>query len=424
MKRKWLIAGILIVAEILLCGGIILISWVGIDKLKEDGLRVRIFHADLVSAEAEEKWQFSTNGTTVLVVESSAGDISIVGGDSDQVSVTAHKTAWHSTNEKAQAELEEMNITVTQTGNNITVRYQQNPKVVIAGSIRNDKVDFSITVPTDTAVTTSTSSGDVFLTDSIGEADLHSEFGDITASNVTGSLIVDSNSGEIVARDISAGKKDIDLRTEFGNIELENSTGDNIEVRTNSGRVELIEVDASNNIMIHSDFGKIEFENGKASRLSIEANSGSISLANLKINGLVDVHSDFGEITLKEVVAGSYDLDTNSGELTVEVASGSIIAHSEFGDIKITEAKNADLDLDTNSGTIEFIGSLGDGPHTLNTEFGNIRLEIPEETALTFEIETDFGKIRSDFPVTLSGELEDDHWVGTINGGGSQLTAK
>ncbi len=424
MKRKWLIAGILIVAEILLCGGIILISWVGIDNLKEDGLRVRVFHADLISAEGDEEWQFSTDGPAVLDIDSSAGDISIMGGDTDQVIISAHKTAWHSSKDKAQAELDTMNIVVNQVGNKITIRYQQNPKVVIFGSIRSDRVNFSITIPSDTSVTTSTSSGEVYLSDSIGEADLHSEFGNITVINVTGALTVDSNSGEIVARGIAAGNKDIDLHTEFGEIDLELSSGDNIIVRTNSGKIELLNVDASGDVMLHSEFGKIEFENGKAKQLTIKANSGSIRLNELDINSLVDVHSDFGEITLIDVLADSYDLDTNSGELSVEVATGAVKAHSEFGDIKISEAQDSNLDLDTNSGTIEFKGSLGEGPHTLNTEFGNIRLAIPEDTALTFELETEFGKIRSDFPVTLSGDLEEDYWVGTINDGGAQLTAK
>ena len=424
MKRKWLIAGILILAEIILCGGIILISWVGIDNLKSEGFRIRIFHADLVSAEADEEWQFSADGPTLLEIESSVGDINVVGSDTDQITILAHKTAWHSSQGKAQAELDELNVTVTQVGNKITVRYQKEPKVVIAGSIRSDTVDFTITVPTDTSVTTSTSSGDVSLADTAGDADLHSEFGDISVRNVAGPLKVDSNSGEIVAQGISAGKRDIDLHTEFGDVSLENSTGDGIEIRSNSGKINLMDVDASGDIMLHSEFGKIEFESGGAALLTIEANSGSITLTKLNIEGFVDTHSDFGDITFKEVIAGSYDLDTNSGELTVEGAAGSIRAHSEFGDIEITGAEDADLDLDTNSGTIGFIGSLGDGPHTLNTEFGNIRLEIPEDTALTFELKTDFGKIRSDFPITLSGDFEDDHWVGTINGGGAELTAK
>ncbi len=424
MKRKWLIAGILIVAEILLCGSIILISWVGIDNLKSEGVRVRIFHADLVSAEADEEWQFSADGPTDLVVESSAGDINVAGGDTDQIIVLAHKTAWHSTQDKAQAELDELNITVTQVGNKITVRYQKEPKVVFAGSIRSDTVDFTITVPADTSVTVTTSSGDVSLSGTAGAADLQSEFGDITTSNVAGALKVDSNSGEITALDISAGNGDIDLHTEFGDASLENSNGDSIEVRSNSGKIALINVEALSDILLHSEFGKIEFESGEAEQLNIEANSGSIKLTELSIAGLVDAHSDFGDITLKGVAADSYDLDTNSGELIIEVISGSIKAHSEFGDIEITEAENADLDLDTNSGTIEFTGSLGEGPHSIKTDFGEIRLEIPEDTPLTFELETDFGKIRSDFPVTLSGDLEEDHWVGTINGGGAELTAK
>jgi DUF4097 and DUF4098 domain-containing protein YvlB len=51
-------------------------------------------------------------------------------------------------------------------------------------------------------------------------------------------------------------------------------------------------------------------------------------------------------------------------------------------------------------------------------------MAIPEDTALTFDLKTGFGDISTDFPITVSGDLDEDHWVGTVNGGGSQLTAE
>jgi hypothetical protein len=39
-------------------------------------------------------------------------------------------------------------------------------------------------------------------------------------------------------------------------------------------------------------------------------------------------------------------------------------------------------------------------------------------------LQTEFGKITSDFEVTISGKLEEKHWTGKINGGGDELTVK
>ena len=73
---------------------------------------------------------------------------------------------------------------------------------------------------------------------------------------------------------------------------------------------------------------------------------------------------------------------------------------------------------------LAYAGSLAGGPHTLKTDFGNIRLALPEKPALTLALKTAFGQIKSTFPITTSGELKDDHWQGAINGGGASLTAR
>ncbi len=99
-------------------------------------------------------------------------------------------------------------------------------------------------------------------------------------------------------------------------------------------------------------------------------------------------------------------------------------AHTGFGNVTIRNAENADLDLNTNSGSIDFAGSLGKGPHTVHSDFGEITLSIPANSALNVDFKTDFGKIRSDIPfqVTMQGDLSEAQQKGTMNGGGSELT--
>jgi hypothetical protein len=38
-------------------------------------------------------------------------------------------------------------------------------------------------------------------------------------------------------------------------------------------------------------------------------------------------------------------------------------------------------------------------------------------------LKTDFGKVKCDLPITLSGSLNEKHWIGAINGGGESLDA-
>ncbi len=174
---------------------------------------------------------------------------------------------------------------------------------------------------------------------------------------------------------------------------------------------------------LHSDYGAIGFSDGSAQSLTITASSGRIDLANIVISADLKAKSDYGDLDLDQVAAGSYDLETSSGNVTVEEASGTIKAHSGYGNIKVTGGEDATLTLSTSSGSVEYSGTLGEGPQTLQSDYGSITITIPANTALDIDLKTDYGKIKSAIPVTLSGDLEEQHWVGTINGGGESLTA-
>jgi DUF4097 and DUF4098 domain-containing protein YvlB len=116
------------------------------------------------------------------------------------------------------------------------------------------------------------------------------------------------------------------------------------------------------------------------------------------------------------------DLKTQNGRVTVNGARGRIKAQSDFGDVDVS-AEDAVVTLISNNGKVSFNGTLIDGEHTFQSDFGDITLTLPADLALNFDLKTDFGKIKSDLPVTISGEIDEKHWIGTINGGGAKLTA-
>ena len=140
------------------------------------------------------------------------------------------------------------------------------------------------------------------------------------------------------------------------------------------------------------------------------------------------MEDEFGNIDLNKAFAASYDLHTNSGEITIDGAKGKLTANTEFGGIRILNAETVTLDVRTNSGSIDFKGSLGAGPHKVVSEFGEINLTLPGDTKLNVNLSTEFGKIKSDLPisvtVTESNDSESDQIVGSINGGGDQLTVE
>lgn len=363
MKKKWLIVSALTLIELALCGAIVGIAWASVAQVRNGEFSWNVWADDRVSAEASEQQTFIVTGPAWLTLEGLAGNVIVTGGAGDAIVVQAHKTAWAPDTQAAKAELAALKVSMTQAGDAITIVVTEPERVIFTG--QTNTVAFTITVPTETAVNVDIDFGNLTLSNTSGDAELHSNFGDVWASDVQ-----------------ATGP--IRLSTDFGKIELERSAANNLTVKTSSGRVTLTEVNVSDT---------------------------------------VDVESDFGNITLTEVGANSYTVHATSGSIIINGARGTVTAHSDFGDVTVKNAAQVKLDLKTNSGAVIFSGSLGDGPHSLISDFGSIRLSVPADSALTIDLKTDFGKITSALPITAKGDL-DERWQGTLNGGGANLTVK
>ena len=405
MKGKWLIAGALILAEIGICGAIITAVWAGVNVAKLSRFE---FVNDRVSVTADEEDRLTVSGPVTINVNKgdlpAYGNITVIGGSGDEIVVTAHKIAWAADTASAQADLDQLNVIVTQTGSVIDVRVDRPNPIGTIGTHRPDTVDFTLTVPVEASVY------------------LVSDFGDISAKGLEGSVHIDTDFGSAVVTNVTGGG--VDIRSGFGEIKLREVVADDISARSNLGELTLENVKATGSITLNTDFGLIRFTGGAAKSLNAQTNGGEVQLESLQVKESVEAGSDFGDVRVTKVAAASYDLHSNGGVLTLQGASGLVQMRTDFGDVIVTEAADVTLDLKTNSGTIEFAGTLGQGPHSIQTDFGTVRLQLPETSELTFDLKTDFGRIKSDLPITLTGDQENNHWVGEINGGGAQLNAK
>lgn len=384
------------------------------------------FDQSLVSATAEESKTLKVDAEkpVTLTVEDGSGNVSVTGGDVKAVQVKIIKTGNAPTQARAEEDLKNIKYEIQQNGNVIKLIY----KIDSRQTNHMDNVDFIVTVPNQTDVDIDSNMGEVSVQDIQGVVEIKNDFGDVTADNIEGALSVDNNSGELSATSISAGAEDIKLISDFGGITLAKAEAANITVDSNSGSVTLKDVKAKTDLLLKSDFGDTKYENGSAGSLTIETNSGKVELIKLKVGKLVKVENEFGDIELSQVAAETYDLQTNSGVITVDGAKGGLKANTDFGNIDIKNAQSVTLDLKTNSGNVDFSGSLGKGPHTVVSEFGNIILALSADSKLNVSLKTDFGNIESDLPVTVTlnetSSADGDEIVGTINGGGEELSAE
>jgi DUF4097 and DUF4098 domain-containing protein YvlB len=421
MKYKRLIAGSLMLGMLVLFAAIMSVLWASVSQAREMDFHWGIFHKGSVSVEADEEKRLAVHEPVTLVVKNAMGDITIAKGTEGEISIDAHKTAWGANQAEAEAALARLQVEITQENSVIAVQVESQ-EVSLFNAGEDNSVEFTITVPVETAVTAHTDFGKVALSGVSGNADLRSNYGDIIATDRNGGLIAHTASGHITARNIQGDEMTLDLRSDYGDISLERAAAGQIKAHSSSGLIHLAEVKAED-VKLSSDYGAIEFEAGWTPQLNVDAGSGKVSLTQLIIDKGLTVRNDYGHILITQVMAPSYDVSTNSGEINLDGANGSVKAHSDYGNVTVTNAVEVALDLSTNSGTIQFAGSLADDPHLLKTDYGDVRLVLPENTPLTLDLRTDYGRIASDLPLTLSGSLEETNWHGTFNGGGAKLTA-
>jgi len=376
--------------------------------------------------EESKTLKVDANKPLTLKITDDAGDVTVTGADVNTVQVKVIKTAYDSSQARADEEVKGVKYTIEQTGNTITLTYELPKSMNFNNNINT--VDFIVTVPNETTVDVDTNFGEVSVANTKGNVDIKNDFGDVTLENIEGALTVKTNSGEVTATSIKAGSENIDLSSDFGGVTLKKAGGKDIILDSNSGTITLSEVRATGELNSNTDFGNTKFENGSADSLHIETNSGEVSLVKINVTKEIFVKDDFGDIELEQAFGASYDLHANSGSITVDGAKGKLKADSDFGNITINNAQSVTLTVETNSGTVEFSGTLGVGPHFIKSDFGGIDISLPTDTKLTVDLKTDFGKITSDIPITVtlteSSSSDKSQIIGSINGGGEQLTVQ
>lgn len=430
MKNKWVIVLILIGALGVVCVAIVFIGALMYFPVSSRTVQIIGNQQPLnVSAGAVEEHSFTVTGQAMLNLTNFAGDIDIhaaSSGAGNEILVSAQKQAWGVDQNAADAALEKIKIDMTQDGNNVTIQVQTPETNNLINQSRSSSVGFTISVPPTTTVVVQTRTGSISLTGTQGKADLNSDFGEINISDVKGGVAATSHNGKISARRIQlldSGFGDATLNTNFGDLTLEDATVQHVTVSSRNGTATLTNVKSEGELNVSSDFGEIFINSAQGSNLQVETRNGAITLTDIGLDGKVSAQSDFGDIKLTRVQAQEYDLNTKSGVVRVDGAQGKLKARTDFGEISISNAEKTTLDLETNSGRISYRGSLGSGPHRLATKFGDIRLTLPEDSAFDFDLQTDFGTIRSGFQISITGQPDDKHWQGQVNGGGPSLGA-
>jgi DUF4097 and DUF4098 domain-containing protein YvlB len=299
------------------------------------------------------------SGST-LIAETSFGSISVSGADVDDCNITATIFVNAPTEEEAKEIAEKVKIKAETVDKNLTVKAEK-PHLKKRRSIG---VSFEIIVPEQTNVKCSSSFGAIKLANINGNANGKTSSGSITAENIKGSAKLDTSFGSITGKNISGG--DINLKTNSGNITLTKTVFGDCDVQTS--------------------FGSITSGELTGNSLKLKSNSGNINLAEASAD-TTNIHTSFGRITCKQIT---------SADLT---------ARSNSGNIYIVCSDSTPADINAN----------------VTASFGSIDFVAPPSFAGQVELETSFGSVKTDLPITITGEISKKNLSGKIGEGKGKL---
>jgi DUF4097 and DUF4098 domain-containing protein YvlB len=314
-----------------------------LQALRQQGVQFQVGIADATSAKTSEEQRYGVDGPATLVVVNAAGNVSVTGGEGNEVVVGIHKTAWAGSQAQAEADLAGMEVQVTQEGNTVTVRFEQPAAITLMGATRPDTVDFTIQVPLETSLDVSTGAGEISVQGTTGSAALNTSYGDVAVSQLQGELVVSTSSGVVQASSVQAGQEKIDLHSDYGDVTLEQTSAGDVALSSSSGSLTMEDVQATGEVTLNSGYGNLAFSAGSAASLELETSSGSATLSDLEVAGEAKVHSDYGSLELEQVMAETYLLSSNSGNISVLGAQGTLSARSDYGNLEVTADELAAL---------------------------------------------------------------------------------
>jgi hypothetical protein len=241
--------------------------------------------------------------------------------------------------------------------------------------------------------------------------------GRFTLANISGDIVVTGGGGDEVS--IEAVK-----RTRGDNSELARVQ---ITVDDRAGRVD-VRTEHEQNRMDRNrqgDHVSVDYTVTVPASVSVDLHSVSGSVKATGVHGSLRAETVSGDLTVNDAprleaaktVSGDVSLTgvTADGDLSAGSVSGSVRAKglkargldlgSVSGDISVTDVTCERLGVKTVSGGVEYAGGIAKGGrYEINAHSGTVRLQLANPAGFELTANSFSGSIRSELPLTISGE--------------------
>jgi hypothetical protein len=245
-----------------------------------------------------------------------------------------------------------------------------------------------------------------------GAAEVTNAFGDVTVSDVGGRLGVVNANARVSVRGV---KGSAHVRNGFGEIEVRDVRGD---LDAHNGNAAVTVDDVGGSAEVRTSFGRIEVRQvGRGVKAT--NNNGDVVVADA--GGPVYVKNSFGLVQADRV--GSLRVENANGAVRASMVKGAADLQTSFASISLAGVEG-DVTVRGQNGAADVSGLATSACHRLgvSTSFAPIRLTLPQDLGLSVSVRTSFGRIDSQVPITTTGVASKDSLVGTIGGGGCEVT--
>ncbi len=302
------------------------------------------------------------HGSTIKVGTSS-GSITITGAEVTDCDVVAEICVRAPTEQEAYEISENVKIILEPVGNTLTIKVDK-PQL---SNNRSISISYDITVPKQTNV------------------QCNSSYGALKLTNIDGDVSGKTSSGSITAEDIEGS---VDLNTSYGSVTCLDISGGDIKLKTSSGRIKL-SIASFGDCDLHTSYGSITVDEFEGDSIKLHSSSGSINVTDACVKA-TNISTSYGHITCRQITTA--DLTAKSGS----------------GGIDITCSDSTPSDITAN----------------VVTSYGSIDFIAPQDFSGEVELGTSYGSVRTDLPVTITGQVSKKRIAGTIGQGKGKLYLK
>jgi hypothetical protein len=362
------------------------------------------------------RYELTIPETAPLEVRNSFGAVSVAGLKANSEITTSHGAVEFRDGRGAQRiENSFASVTVANNAGDVAIETSN-------GAVQADGIKGALTVRDRFAgvtvgrvshgVTITSSNGGVQVMDSGGTGTIRNSFGNVTVHGFKGDLTVDNANGKVEALNIEGIAQ---LNTTFGEVQFAD-VARQLSIRANNSKISGQKVGGA--ITVENSFGPVTVSDVQGSA-SIRSGNGAVSLTNIR--GEANVRTSFGSVQANDI-GGILVVENNNGGVHASNLKGARVTTS-FAPVML-DGVSGPLQITNQNGAVEAASTLKGScqPILIRTSFSALRLRLQDDANYRVVARTSFGKVRTDFPLKVSGSITNDNLSGTIGGGRCEMT--